>query len=926
MTQAFVTVVIPFAAERTDCVNDHLGALGNPACGAVAAKLDETAFVHFMSMTVAQKKGEAKTHLVLEASADGSARAACARLVETIGDSILKVLQAAGLAVSPQGLGAYLEEHRLDIGGGWFSTSGALFSGTPGMSVGRIKSEERFASWIGNWLERNRGPEPALQKLERARNEILALPEFKWAFVAEPVPLLGKQPSVAKSVRSLFASFFLRILWPMLVLPVLAAIVSGLTFGRSFATAIWEAVRVLGLLLGLEILLAGIGLWIAYRWLRRREEADAPLDEEPSAADVEQIMDRENRVMQNHLGGASILKPGLVRRLILRVVLWAVGAVSTYASQPGFLSGIGTIHFARWVILPRTDKLLFLSNYDGSWESYLEDFIARAHAALSAIWSNTLDFPKTKNLILGGASDGERFKRWARRYQRPTRFWFSAYPNLKTSRIRTNAAIRHGFAGATSEAEAAQWLNYLGFPTPPGLSLESEEIPTLVFGGLSRLRHAHCLIVELAGRPNDCRGWLRDIAEELNYGDRVPSNSALVAAFSASGLRKMGLDESALATFPVAFQQGMARSWRARALHDTGANAPEKWWWGSPGKECDAIVVVYADDPGALQTKVASRVTQLHGFGHRDMHYIAMAALPINREMLREPFGFIDGISQPIIRGTRNWDAERSALHVLEPGEFIIGYRDNLGYFPPMPRSNGVPVGRNGTFLVARQLEQDPTLFWDYVGKAAEIVAADPRSPSNNPAWVREWIAAKMVGRWREDGTSLVRHPTPPGTPGRSTVPRDNDFLFGAEDPDGLRCPFGAHIRRANPRDSFEPGSQVQIAITNRHRILRVGRKYYDGGKGIGKPGLLFMCLNTDIEGQFEFLQQTWVLGRDFHGLQNDGDPIVDQHREECNRTMSIPTPLGSMHLPHMKEFVTVRGGGYFFMPGKSTVEFLTSG
>jgi deferrochelatase/peroxidase EfeB len=180
-----------------------------------------------------------------------------------------------------------------------------------------------------------------------------------------------------------------------------------------------------------------------------------------------------------------------------------------------------------------------------------------------------------------------------------------------------------------------------------------------------------------------------------------------------------------------------------------------------------------------------------------------------------------------------------------------------------------------------------------------------------------------MIGRWREDGASLVRHPTPPGTPGHHTDETDNDFLFGTEDPDGLRCPFGAHIRRANPRDSFDPGSQVQIDITNRHRILRIGRKYADGGDGSGKPGLLFMCLNTDIEGQFEFIQQTWVLGRDFQGMQNDGDPIVDPHREECQRSMSIQTPLGPLRLPPMQQFVTARGGSYFFMPGREAVKFL---
>jgi deferrochelatase/peroxidase EfeB len=171
----------------------------------------------------------------------------------------------------------------------------------------------------------------------------------------------------------------------------------------------------------------------------------------------------------------------------------------------------------------------------------------------------------------------------------------------------------------------------------------------------------------------------------------------------------------------------------------------------------------------------------------------------------------------------------------------------------------------------------------------------------------------------------LVRHPTPPGTPGRTTVESDNAFLFGAEDPNGLRCPFGAHIRRANPRDSLDPGSQVQIGITNRHRILRVGRSYKRTQDPLAKPGLLFMCVNTDIEGQFEFLQQTWVLGRDFHGLRDESDPIVHQQQGSEPSAMSIPTPAGALRIARMENFVTVRGGGYFFMPGRSTVQRLIS-
>jgi hypothetical protein len=147
----------------------------------------------------------------------------------------------------------------------------------------------------------------------------------------------------------------------------------------------------------------------------------------------------------------------------------------------------------------------------------------------------------------------------------------------------------------------------------------------------------------------------------------------------------------------------------------------------------------------------------------------------------------------------------------------------------------------------------------------------------------------------------------------------DNDFLFGTEDPEALRCPFGSHIRRANPRDSLDPGSQDQINISNRHRVIRVGRSL---DPEHGKPGLLFMCLNGDIERQFEFLQQTWLRSPSFHGLSCEKDPVLgDGEAGVCGYT--IPTRDGPVRLSPMPRFVTTKGGGYFFLPGKRLVEYL---
>ena len=226
----------------------------------------------------------------------------------------------------------------------------------------------------------------------------------------------------------------------------------------------------------------------------------------------------------------------------------------------------------------------------------------------------------------------------------------------------------------------------------------------------------------------------------------------------------------------------------------------------------------------------------------------------------------------------------------------------------------------------------------------------------------KQFIAAKLIGRWT-DGSSLMRHPyesqtaakeralkrwhasfgakaaklavqspqatkrptSKPASAAAHSIPEapdqsyrtDNDFLFGTEDPEALRCPFGSHIRRANPRDSLDPGSQDQIDISNRHRVIRIGRPL-----GAEKPGLLFMCLNGDIERQFEFLQQSWLRSPSFHGLSCEKDPVLgDGAAGVCSHT--IPTRDGPVRLSPMPRFVTTKGGGYFFLPGKRLVEYL---
>jgi Dyp-type peroxidase family len=913
MPHAFVTVVIPFNDRNAEAVDAHLDTLGNLAQKPLVDALDETAFVHFMSLTVVRGSSGGVAHLVLEANADGHPAGVLRRLSDVIGSPLCAILETAGIPVSPSQLGEFLVRHDRQVGQGWFSVTGVAFDGTVGMTVPRIRREEQLASAIQGILDHLPAQGSALATLARVRERLFGKGDFKWALVAEPAPLLAPAPKMMRSLPPLAWSAFGTFFWPLFVLPALALGFRGL----------WAAI----LTLGVELVLGSVAAGIAYLTFLRQEKADVPDEGVPSAQAVREIMARENQCVQNHLAAVSSMKPGWLRRLALRVVFWLIAMSAAYY-RAGTLCGISTIHFARWILIPGTDKLLFFSNYTGSWESYLEDFILRAHEGLTSVWSNTRGFPKTQNLIQGGAEVGDPFKAWARRQQQPTRFWYSAYPGLTTERVRINAAIRDGFATASTKEEAERWLGSFWFVPPPDPTLDPtldfEQIPVLVFSGLGGLQCALTLVLQLPGSSADARRWLQEIEPAIGYGERVPEESTVALGLSASGLKKLGLDPSALSTFPTAFQHGMAAPWRARALGDVGTNAPEGWWWGGTEKnEADAILNMYARSEEILEQDRLRWMQQFGPLGIKVIHQILLRNVPPRGTPLREPFGFVDGISQPIMRGAQKWIVARNRIHVVAPGEMILGYKDNFDHFPSAPSAAGCSaLGHNGTYLVVRQLEQDTEAFQAFLRTTAAKLAGDFRVPALTQGQLEDWIAAKMVGRWR-DGTSLVRHPDQPGSTRRAGTLPDNDFLFGAEDPHGLRCPFGAHIRRANPRETFEAGSEKQLAIANRHRIFRVGRTYVPQN-GSSNPGLLFMCVNANIERQFEFVQQTYMLGSNFHGLENEVDPFA--RRNGSSDVLTILTERGPVRLKGLSNFVTVRGGGYFFMPGRSTVSFLARG
>ena len=224
--------------------------------------------------------------------------------------------------------------------------------------------------------------------------------------------------------------------------------------------AFWPVARVVVLgLIGLVFLVLPLMvLWL--RYLERRDSShDAPHVDERL---LREMVRREDWVAQNHMGSIVLIKPGVLRMIIIRAGHLGLGLVLRVVARDGYLGSMRTVHFAHWAFLNNGSRLLFFSNFDHSWDSYLDDFIEKAHGGLTLAWGCGVGFPPTRFLVLDGASHGRRFKAWALASRAVSRFWYSAYPTLTVDQIERNSRIATGLRQVSlSKTDASGWIKDL---------------------------------------------------------------------------------------------------------------------------------------------------------------------------------------------------------------------------------------------------------------------------------------------------------------------------------------------------------------------------------------------------------------------------------------------------------------------------------
>jgi len=193
--------------------------------------------------------------------------------------------------------------------------------------------------------------------------------------------------------------------------------------------------------------------------LRRREKNDLEIAPRVDSAHARKLADLEDHDVTNQFSAMGSLKPGLFRRWTLVFYLWLVQYTTRHIYNRGQLARVPSIHFARWVFLDNKKRLIFCSNYDGSLESYMDDFINKVSFGLNLVFSNGIGYPKTDWLVFHGAKDEQRFKDFIRRHELPTEVWYNGHPGLTNFDLRRNALIRQGLERQSmTDGEIKQWL------------------------------------------------------------------------------------------------------------------------------------------------------------------------------------------------------------------------------------------------------------------------------------------------------------------------------------------------------------------------------------------------------------------------------------------------------------------------------------
>ncbi|WP_109830304.1 Dyp-type peroxidase [Reichenbachiella versicolor] len=505
------------------------------------------------------------------------------------------------------------------------------------------------------------------------------------------------------------------------------------------------------------------------------------------------------------------------------------------------------------------------------------------------------------------------------------------------------------------------------------IQLEINDIQGIIRRGYGTLEAA-CYVLLKIDNSSKTKKWLANLANRINNGENKPSSTdkCINVAFTQLGLNRLGIEKAydREKKFSIEFEDGMVTDHRKNILGDLNTSDPKHWEWGGPTNDSiHVLLLLYAGNQTLLEELYSDEAGQFASGGVSQIKRLETHFLPDRKEH----FGFRDGIGQPRVAGlldkhktdlgknisTSVLQEGGSYNNIIAAGEFVLGYPNAYQKFPNSPKvkketdtddildideTGAKDFGKNGSYLVFRQLEQHVGKFWNYVYDHSKLESGEIDKS------VSEKLAAKMIGRWRS-GCPITLSPDQDDP----TLKDKDNFGYYPDDKEGDKCPMASHVRRTNPRNSplqrkhfNDKEAKNAMVDANKHRIIRRGRAYgepsldnngnptmepdlmlKDGNTGNRKVGLHFLCFNANIGRQFEFIQHTWVNNPKFSELYSEADPLLGEvsDAEKNNGVFGDFTAPGDLlrtRVRRLEKFVDVKGGAYFFMPGIKAIKYLS--
>lgn len=419
--QEALTVCAVVRPAELDGLREQVAVVAADPAGNPLLPFGELAAVHFARLMIvdgAPAGAPGHWYLVLTIDCDAPGRHTLERLVERAGaglDELYGRCDGYPARPTPSGRLAYLRAH--------LEPSQVFYLHAVGRSLPQIRGEARLRAAVETFLddeaERLAG-RPASEVRDAVREFVAADDGLAWALRPPERPALGFR--IREGLHKVLVPVVLVLLLPVLV-PALA---------------IW------------------------FLWMRYHELTDRIPRTELDAVRMRSLGDAEDFVVMNAFSSLAPIKPGLFWGLTARLSLFVGNYSARHIFTRGSLSGLTTVHFARFMRLGPARALLFTSYYDGSLESYNNDFVDQVAWVLNTVFGQQEGYPRTRWLFGAGARDEQGFKRFIRGHQIPNEAWYSAYPDLAAVTLDQNARLRAGLIGergAVSEQEAQAWLD-----------------------------------------------------------------------------------------------------------------------------------------------------------------------------------------------------------------------------------------------------------------------------------------------------------------------------------------------------------------------------------------------------------------------------------------------------------------------------------